>query len=417
MLDRAQEVRVVSTFELPETEIGLRFDIPESVGMSKVSIAIVDPDRQRLKEVTALLSGGRTGGGARDTGLFAHGSGGSVAGRAGIRHDSGGVDSNARDALRTVESLCALSPASVVVYSQRSDQELLLHAMRSGAREFLTYPFSPGAIHEAIARVAVRMQTTPNPKKATGKILVFMGSKGGAGVTTVACNFAVALAQEAKKNILFIDFDLPLGDAGLNLGLKADYSTVDALREAVRLDSAFLSRLLVKHSSGLSVLPAPGQFPHFVIEDDAANRLLAVASNSFDYVVIDAGSRHDWTRTHLFDLASRIYLVTQVGVPELRNANRMITNSISAHTKKVEIVVSRYSAKSMGIDDDAIERALTREPQWRVPNNYFAVREMQNRAEPLALANSPIARVIRKMARDVCGAPDEEKKGLMGIFR
>ena len=131
-----------------------------------------------------------------------------------------GLDSNARDALRTVESLCALSPASVVVYSQRSDQELLLHAMRSGAREFLTYPFSPGAIHEAIARVAVRMQTTPNPKKATGKILVFMGSKGGAGVTTVACNFAVALAQEAKKNILFIDFDLPLGDAGLNLGLK-----------------------------------------------------------------------------------------------------------------------------------------------------------------------------------------------------
>lgn len=407
----------MSTFEVPETEIGLRFDIPESVGMSKVSIAIVDPDRQRLKEVTALLSGGRTGAVRGIPGYLPTVQEAPWLTEQGFDMILVGLDSNARDALRTVESLCALSPASVVVYSQRSDQELLLHAMRSGAREFLNYPFSPGAIHEAIARVAVRMQTSPNPKKTTGKILVFMGSKGGAGVTTVACNFAVALAQEAKKNILFIDFDLPLGDAGLNLGLKADYSTVDALREAARLDPAFLSRLLVKHSSGLSVLPAPGQFPHFVIEDDAANRLLAVASNSFDYVVIDAGSRHDWTRTHLFDLASRIYLVTQVGVPELRNANRMITSSISAHSKKVELVVSRYAAKSMGIDDNAIELALTREPQWRVPNNYFAVREMQNRAEPLALANSPIARVIRKMARDVCGAPEAEKKGLMGIFR
>jgi len=407
----------VSTFELPETEIGLRFDIPESVGMSKVSIAIVDPDRQRLKEVTALLSGGRTGAVRGIPGYLPTVQKAPWLAEQGFDMILVGLDSNARDALRTVESLCALSPASVVVYSQRSDQELLLHAMRSGARELLTYPFSPGAIHEAIARVAARLQTTPNPKKATGKILIFMGSKGGAGVTTVACNFAVALAQEAKKNILFIDFDLPLGDAGLNLGLKADYSTVDALREAVRLDPTFLSRLLVKHSSGLSVLPAPGQFPHFVIEDDAANRLLAVASNSFDYVVIDVGSRHDWTRTHLFDLASRIYLVTQVGVPELRNANRMIMSSIAAYASKLEIVVSRYAAKSMGIDDDAIERALTREPQWRVPNNYFAVREMQNRAEPLALANSPIARVIRKMAREVCGAPDEEKKCLMGIFR
>ena len=394
MLDRAQEVRAVSTFELPETEIGLRFDIPESVGMSKVSIAIVDPDRQRLKEVTALLSGGRTGAVRGIPGYLPTVQKAPWLAEQGFDMILVGLDSNARDALRTVESLCALSPASVVVYSQRSDQELLLHAMRSGARELLTYPFSPGAIHEAIARVAARLQTTPNPKKATGKILIFMGSKGGAGVTTVACNFAVALAQEAKKNILFIDFDLPLGDAGLNLGLKADYSTVDALREAVRLDPTFLSRLLVKHSSGLSVLPAPGQFPHFVIEDDAANRLLAVASNSFDYVVIDVGSRHDWTRTHLFDLASRIYLVTQVGVPELRNANRMIMSSIAAYASKLEIVVSRYAAKSMGIDDDAIERALTREPQWRVPNNYFAVREMQNRAEPLALANSPIARVI-----------------------
>jgi pilus assembly protein CpaE len=407
----------VSTFELPETESGLRFDIPDSVGISKVSIAIVDPDRQRLKEVTALLGGGRTGAVRGIPGYLPSVQEAPWLVEQGFDMILVGLDGNVRDALRTVESLCALCQTSVVVYSQRTDQELMLHAMRSGAREYLIYPFSPGSIHEAVARVAARLQTAPNPKKKTGKVMVFMGSKGGAGVTTVACNFAVALAQDTGKHILFIDFDLPLGDAALNLGLKADYSTVDALREADRLDAAFLSRLLSKHSSGLSVLPAPGHFPHVAIEDEAANKLLAVAQNSFEYVVIDAGSRHDWTRTHLFDLAARIYLVTQVGVPELRNANRMITTSISAYAKKVEIVVSRYAAKSMGIDDDAIEQALTREPHWRVPNNYFAVREMQNRAEPLALENSPIARVIRKMAREISGEPPVEKKGLMGIFR
>ena len=46
-----------------------------------------------------------------------------------------------------------------------------------------------------------------------------MGAKGGAGATMLACNFAVALAQESGKKTLLIDLDLPLGDAALNLGI------------------------------------------------------------------------------------------------------------------------------------------------------------------------------------------------------
>jgi pilus assembly protein CpaE len=290
--------------------------------------------------------------------------------------------------------------------------------MRSGAREFLTFPFAPDTIEEAMTRVSIRIQASPTPKKTTGKILAFVGAKGGAGVTTVASNYAVALAQDTTKNTLLIDFDLPLGDAALGFGLAYEFSTVDALREAERLDASFLSKLVVRHASGLSLLAAPGQFPHAPIDNAAANRLLTVASNSFDYVVIDAGSRLDWTRTHLFDLASRIYLVTQIGIPELRNANRMITGSIPAHASKLEIVLNRYSPKSVEVDDDAIERALTVVPRWHIPNDYLAVREMQGRAEPLALADSPIARVIRKMANEISGLPSDKdkKKSLMGLF-
>jgi len=405
-------------FEIPETEGSLRFDIPDSVGLPKVSIAIVDPNRERSKTVTGAMAVARTGTVRIVPGYLPTVQDAPWLTDQGFDMILVGLDDNTRDALRTVESLCAFSQAPVVVYSQRSSQDLLLQAMRCGAREFLTFPFAPGAAEEAVARVAARIQAAPTPKKTAGKILAFVGAKGGAGVTTVACNYAVALAQDSKKNTLLIDFDLPLGDGALDLGLTSEYSTADALREAERLDFAFLSRLLVRHSSGLSLLAAPGRFPHVPIDHVAANKLLTVACNSFDCVVIDAGSRLDWTRTHLFDLASRIYLVTQSGVPELRNANRMITGSIPAYGYKLEIVLNRYAPKSMGIDDGAIERALTMAPKWRIPNDYFAVREMQNRAEPLALADSPIARVIRRMARETSGLPQEEtrKKSLLGLF-
>jgi pilus assembly protein CpaE len=406
-----------SFFEIPESESSLRFDLPDSVGLPKVSIAIVDPDRERSKAVARAMALARTGTVRIVPGYLPTVQDAPWLTKQGFDMILVGLDSNPRDALRTVESLCALSQVPIVVYSQSSGQELLLQAMRCGAREFLTFPFAPGAAEEAVARVAARIQAAPTPKKTAGKILVFVGAKGGAGVTTVACNYAVAMAQDLKKNTLLIDFDLPLGDAALDLGLSSEFSTADALREAERLDFAFLSRLIVRHSSGLSLLAAPGRFPHIHIDNAAANKLLTVACNSFDYVVIDVGSRLDWTRTHLFDLASRIYLVTQVGVPELRNANRMITGSIPAYGTKLEIVLNRYAPKSMGIDDGAIESALTITPQWRIPNDYHAVREMQNRAEPLALADSPIARVIRKMAREISGLPEQgKKKSLLGLF-
>jgi hypothetical protein len=46
------------------------------------------------------------------------------------------------------------------------------------------------------------------------------------------------------------------------------------------------------------------------------------------------------------------------------------------------------------------------------------VREMQSRAEPLALADSPIARVIRKMAGEISGLSNDKdkKKSLLGLF-
>jgi pilus assembly protein CpaE len=409
---------MATDFEITETITPLRSDTPDSDGTPRVSIAIVDPDRERAKTVAESLPRDQTGSVLLVPGYLPSLEDAPWLADQGFEMILVGLDSNMHEALQTVQSLCALSQATVVVYSHRAEHELLIQSMRSGAREFLTFPFAPDAIEEAMTRVAVRIQASPTPKKTAGKILAFVGAKGGAGVTTVASNYAVALAQDRTKNTLLIDFDLPLGDAALGFGLAYEFSTVDALRDAERLDSSFLSRLVVRHASGLSLLAAPGQFPHIPIDNAAANRLLTVACNSFDYVVIDAGSRLDWTRTHLFDLASRIYLVTQIGIPELRNANRMITGSIPAHGSKLEIVLNRYSPKSVEVGDEAIERALTVAPQWHIPNDYLAVREMQSRAEPLALADSPIARVIRKMAGEISGLPGDKdkKKSLLGLF-
>ena len=125
---------------------------------------------------------------------------------------------------------------------------------------------------------------------------------------------------------------------------------------------------------------------------------------AFEYVVIDAGSRMDLIDTHLFDMASTIYLITQVGIPELRNSNRVISGVLQPYVSKLEIVLNRYTATMFEIGDQEIARALTRPAQWRIPNDFHAVRNMQNAAEPLALKKSGIQRVIEAMAIKASGA-------------
>ena len=246
---------------------------------------------------------------------------------------------------------------------------------------------------------------------------MFLGAKGGSGVTTIACNFAVSLAQESGQKTLLIDLDLPLGDAALNLGINAPYSTANALQDANRLDSNFFSKLLTKHSSGLSVLAAPGKFSPIQTTTDAVEKLLAIARQDFDYVVVDAGSRLDLIGTPLFEEASNIYLVTQVSIPELRNSNRLITEFFAGASSRLEIVVNRHMPRSLGVDEEHITKALTRPVKWKVPNDYATAKRTQNTATPLSLEDSPISRVIRQMARTASGLPaNPEKKKPFQFF-
>ncbi|MGD0546881.1 MAG: AAA family ATPase, partial [Terracidiphilus sp.] len=386
---------------------------PDSLGSDVLSIALVGPDEGRRKAAATALAACQSGE-IREFSSYPP-SLDDVPKLLEQRYDVIiiDLDSHPEYALELVESICAKGTSTVMVYSQKADSELLVRCMRAGAREFLTLPFTHSTMAEALVRASARRPTTRPAKKTGGRLMAFLGAKGGDGVTTLACNFAVSLAQESDQSTLLIDLDLPLGDAALNLGVVAEYSAINALQNAARLDSAFLSKLLVKHSSGVSVLAAPGKFPQFDATHDAIDRLLAVARQDFDNVVIDMGSRLDLMGTSLFKEGSTVYLVIQAGIAGLRNSNRLISQYFSTGIPKLEIVLNRYDTRTIGVAEDQITKALTRPAQWKIPNDYAAVRRMQTTAIPLALEDSPISRLIRQMSRSACGLPAvaEKKSG------
>jgi pilus assembly protein CpaE len=378
---------------------------PFSASAAALSVAVISPDEQRRQAAASALSESRN----HQIREFASYPSDPDAAPWTLNRDFDAVlvdlDSDPERALDLVRRICTHGLVTVMVYSAQADPELMLRAMRAGAREYLTLPFKPGKVVEALARASVRRSVNSPQKTASGRMRVFLSAKGGAGATTLACNFAVSLAEESQRKTLLIDLSLPLGGVAINLGIGAGHSTVNALQNYALLDSNFLLGLLEKHNSGLFVLAAPGELVPTQVTDKALGKLLEVARQNFDYVVVDAGSRLDLRYVRLFGDSATFYLVTQVGLPELRNSNRLIFKLSAACGSRVEIVINRYDPHSLDIDEEDVTKALTRPAEWKIPNDYAAVRRMQSTATPLVRDNSEISRAIRQMARSVCGGP------------
>ena len=294
--------------------------------------------------------------------------------------------------------------------------------MRAGARECGRRPVERGVLESAMLRAYARRPADRPARTSQGKLFVFSSVKGGSGATTIACNFAVVLAHLAtanNKRCLLLDFSLPLGDASILLGVSSAYSTLNALQNADRLDSNFLSTLLSKHSSGLDVLAAPDRYIGVDSPEEARNRLIAVARQAYDFVVLDMGSTLDPLSRTLFQDSTINYLVTQVSVTELRNSNRIISEFFPPGTKRPEVVLNRYNPKSSGIDDESIRKALTMEPRWKIPGDYIAVRDSISMKSSVALTKSPISKVIHQMVEEAAGLSGTvhgQKSGLLGLF-
>ena len=389
----------------------------DGLGASLVSVALISPDAQRRMAVANALANSQAGM-TREYSCYPELD--EVPRLMQQNHEVVIVDmdSNPEYALDLVESICGHASTTVMVCSARTDPDLMLRCMRAGAREFLTLPFANGALAEALVRASVRRPSARSSKKTNGKQFVFFGAKGGSGVTLLASNFAIMLARESGQSTLLIDLDLPFGDAALTLGVEGQYSTVDALQNANRLDSNFLSKLLRKYSPQLSVLAAPGKLAKWETSVEALDRLIAVARCEFDNVVVDSGSRLDLTGTAVFQDATTVFLVTQVGIPELRNANRLVSEFFTRELSRLEIVLNRFEPSLLGVDEEHITKALTKPAQWKIPNDRTAAIRSQNTASPLAMSDQPISRAIGQMAKAACGAVEapEKKKRILSIF-
>ena len=382
-------------------------DIPEPASPKALTVALIAPDAGRRRSLATALAGSHFTI-AREFDAYPSPADLTEIARLSCDVVIVDLDADVEQSLRVIESICSRDPTiTVMAYSSRNDATLMRRSMQAGAREFLIEPLLPEALREAFTRACSRR---PNQAKAAGKMLIFVTSKGGVGVTTVAGNFALALTRESGARVVVVDMDFQLGEIAVGFGLTATFSVVDALMSAARLDWDFLSTLLTRHASGLSVLGAPEIYNIFHAPiDEGATKLFRILREHFDYVVVDTGTCHGLVQEMLFTMANTLYLVTEMTFPALRNAHRLISYLTAREgSHQLEVIINRFNSRYTKIDENSAVKALARPVNWRIPNAYAAIRDAQDNGVPLVMDGSPFTRVIVQMARAGCG------KGLAG---
>lgn len=319
------------------------------------------------------------------------------------------LDSDPETALELVEHLNHASPdCAVFAVSGSTDGNLILKAMRAGAKEFLTQPLRIEDLLHALSRLSDRKFGKGQTQQRGSAVIAVAGATGGVGSTSIAVNLATILARDPEKSVVLVDLDLSLGDADVFLDTIPDYTIVDVAQNVNRLDFSLLKRSLTKHASGLYLLPRPVQMEDVpLVTPDSLTRVFGLLKASFTHLVIDLSKGYSANDLAAMDIATRILLVTQMDLPCLRNVVRLLTSfrDLGHLDEKVRVVVNRVGLGDGQISMKKAQETIGREIFWKLTNDYRTMVEVRNNGVPL-YEQAPKAAITQEMtalAEAVCG--------------
>ena len=212
-----------------------------------------------------------------------------------------------------------------------------------------------------------------------------MGAKGGVGATTVAVNIGVQLSTFARKRVALLDFANPLGNVHLLLDLHPKFTVRDAVDNMDRLDSHFFAGLLTRHKTKLEVLGGVTQPEEWQsINIPSLERVVNVAQNTFDMVLLDMGTQFSSEWTSILRMARMILIVAEANVPALWTLERRLLalKGFGVDPERARVIINRWHKGDddvlKGIQKD-INRPVFRFSSQRLPNGQ---RRRQSRYSP-----------------------------------
>ncbi len=298
-------------------------------------------------------------------------------------------DLNGYEVCRQLRRKATTAHRPIMMLTAQDSLEERINGLEAGADDYMSKPFDATELQARIKALLRRTNPSsdaePEVAGRQGKVIAVFSLRGGIGVSTIAANLAVGLAQIWGKPTALVDLSLTNGQSALMLNLSLRHSWADLGRADVHeIDAALIDSILLAHSSGVRVLsPPPRPEQSELITAEKVSHVLALLKQRYEYIVLDLP--HDFSETTLagLDTADQILAVLapeMAAVRALSSALEVFTN-LTYPQDQIALVLNATFERGALVRKD-IEAALKRPIALTLPFASESLVSAINRGVP-----------------------------------
>src|SRR4030043_1452990 len=188
--------------------------------------------------------------------------------------------------LRKKQETIDLPVIMLSALAQVSDR---IRCLEAGADEYVPKPIAPEELLARIKALLARFkQVRRSLPKQPGKVLGFIGAKGGVGTTTIALNIASALVMQQKR-VVAAEIRSSYGTFSAQMRLDQPKGLVNLLEhDPGKINEHLVSLHLAVLPSGLKLLIGPQSVAEYRgIEPQHVETIIQIIASMVDYAILD----------------------------------------------------------------------------------------------------------------------------------
>ncbi|TFH83954.1 AAA family ATPase [Pseudomonas kribbensis] len=181
---------------------------------------------------------------------------------------------------------------AIVALGDGMDNQLVLNAMRAGARDFVAYGSRSSEVAGLVRRLSKRMPPVTHNTQLGGLTVLYGVQSSSDGA--LLANHMALVVQKSGQQTLLLDLGLPRGDSLALLGLESSFHFGDALRHLRRLDATLIDSAFTSAESGLRILAyADNDEPLESTSAAELYMLLSALRQHFQHIVVNLTGQPD----------------------------------------------------------------------------------------------------------------------------
>ena len=315
---------------------------------------------------------------------------------------------NGVELLRTIRRNPATRHIPVVLFSAKGNGASATTGI-DYADEVLPKPLDLDLVEARVQAVVQRVEhegRPDHPKHAGGHVVVVTSAKGGAGVSSIAANLSLAIAEPGTLSTVALDLDLEYGDLPMLVDVPPR-AGVDELIHAIESDPGAVAPedFFARHPSGLRVLGAPRRpVDALRVGEHGIHALISTLRAVHDMVVIDVPPSFSDPSLTALNMADRIVIVI---TPEVTALRRTLTLFDVLRDLEIgedrQLLVLNETVESPDLTRERVEGFLRRRIPVDIPHSLKVFHRATTSGRPAVVGepDHPVSQELMRLSKFV----------------